>query len=212
MRSIGAEFISQLESGYLTPFTLFEFTDGDNWYRYTNLDVSITVATDSTTEYTYTPIGFNVDLIQYSMGIIVDEANVTVDNIDQVMTVLFGGPNIQGNQANIWYGVLDINDAVVDVLNIFTGEIDLFTIEEDKLTLKIGSYFSKWSHKAISRHGSSCRLRVFKGKECQYVGPELECGRLYHPDCIGYSNTENFAGFRFVNELEDKIITWGRNT
>ena len=208
MRSIGAEFIAQLESGYLTPFTLFEFTDGSSWYRYTNFDVSITTATDSTTENTYTPIGYDIESIQYSIGNIVDEANISIDNLNQVMTLFFAGGVMQSQQAKIWVGVLDTDGLVIDVLNLFNGEIDSFSLGEDKLTLKLGSYFSKWSHKSISRHGSSCRWRVFKGTECQYAGAETACDRRYET-CVGYANTVNFGGFRFLPDLEEKVLWWG---
>ena len=208
MRSIGGDFVSQLESGYLTPFSLFEFTDGSSWYRYTDFDVSITTATDSTTENTYTSIGYVIESILYSMGNIVDEANISIDNLDQVMTLLFAGGVMQSQQAKIWVGVLDANELVIDTLNLFNGEIDSFSLGEDKLTLKLGSYFSKWSHKAISRHGSSCRWRVFKGTECQYAGAEPVCDRRYET-CVDYSNIVNFGGFRWLPDLEEKVLWWG---
>ncbi len=210
MRTIGEDFITQLESGYLTPFTLFEFTDGDDWHRYTNFDVSITTTVVSGAgAYTYDSIGYTIESMYYSVGNIVDEANIHIDNVNQVMTLFFGGNNIQGQQANIWVGVMDINGIVLDVLNLFNGEIDSFQLDQGKLTLKLGSYFSKWSHKSVSRHGSLCRWRVFKGIECQYVGAETVCDRTYKKCGDVYSNTANFGGFRWLPDLEDKVIWWG---
>jgi len=115
---------------------------------------------------------------------------------------------MQGNQANVWVGVIDINGFVIDTLNLFNGEIDSFAINEETLKLKLGSYFSKWAHKSISQHGSSCRWRVFKGTECQYVGAETKCDRRYET-CVLYTNTINFGGFRWLPDLEDKVVFWG---
>lgn len=207
-RSIIQSVLNQLEANELTTFMSLEFTDGSSWYRYTDLDVPVYAPTDSTTSHLFTPIGFRVESITYSTGNIVDEASLEIDNINQVMTSLFAGGTMQGNEASLYCGVMDANDQVLDLIKVFEGLLDSFDLDERSLKLKISSYFSQWSQETMGKHSSSCRWKKFKGAECRYAGAGDWCDRSY-TRCQALNNIVHFGGFRFLPDLENKSIWWG---
>lgn len=208
-RNIIQEVLNQLEADELTTFMCIEFTDGTLWYRYTDLDVPVYTPTDSTTSYTFTPIGFRVESITYSSGNIVDEASLEIDNINQAMTSLFAGGTMEGNEALIYCGVMDSNDRVLDLIKVFEGLLDSFDLDERSLKLRIASYFSQWSQETQGKHSASCRWKKFKGVECRYAGVSDWCDRTY-TRCQALANTAHFGGFRFLPDLENKTIWWGQ--
>ena len=79
MRKFDQNIQNQLESGEIRPFSLVHFTiDGED-YRFTDCDVPITVDGQS-----YEPRGFDIGTISYSLGKVVDTAQLSVDNIDDI--------------------------------------------------------------------------------------------------------------------------------
>jgi hypothetical protein len=208
-RIISSEIQEQLESSQLFPYFLYEFQDnGANWWKYTSLDVSQWFTHSEGPSGQFYPLGFEFESITYSVGNIVDDASMRIDNLDQIMSALFVGDVLQGNTARIYAGVLDPDGKELGTMKIFEGEIDSWELDETEMRLTLASLFTKWDAKSYGKHSSSCRWKVFRGVECQYAGDAVVCDRSY-TRCDELTNTERFGGFRFLPELENKTIWWG---
>ena len=209
-RIITSDIIEEYQAKKLSPFFLIEFEDIDgDKHKYTSLDVSQFISASASPSGTFDPLGFKFENITYSMGQIVDDATIRIDNLDQVMTSFFVGTDIQEQDATIWAGVLNVSGGIIaEPFMLFTGEIDSFTIDESELLLMIASPFSKWSHKSHGKHSSSCRWKVFKGTECQYSDGQTWCDRSYSR-CEVLNNTIHFGGFKYLPDIENKTIHWG---
>jgi len=207
-RDISSTVLEQFRAGELMPVCLFDFMVDDIHYRYTDLDVSLTVVS-GTVSGTFEPRGFKIDSIQYSLGTIVDNANITLDNRDQLLTSLFIGEIVQGSEAYIYGAVLDSNGQIIEApINIFQGQIDSWELDEEEIRITLTTEFIKWSQRTASLHSSSCRWKKFKGTECQYAGNETQCDRSY-TRCSALANTIHFGGFRWLPDLENREIKWG---
>lgn len=205
MRSIGSNIITELESEELRPFYLLDMDIDSTNYRYTDCDIPINLTN------MFYPRGFRSDGAFYSMANIVDKTRIEIDNLDNVLTSVFVGGTPQGSDVSLSLVVLDSSYDIVDStsVTIFQGEIDSWELAEDKVNIEVASIFSKWSQKTLSKHGASCRWKVFTGSECGYSGAETWCDRTY-ARCTELSNTANFGGFRWLPSIVDKEIWWGR--
>jgi len=208
-RVISADIQAQLESNQLFPFFLFEYVDNDgNYMQYTSLDVSQTFTYSGGPSGTYSPLGFEFEEITYSIGNVVDNASVRIDNLDQVQTALFVGDVLQGNTAALYVGVLSPSGTDLGTLKIFEGELDSWQLDETELVITVASLFSKWNARSSEKHSSSCRWKVFGGNECQYAGDQTWCDRSY-TRCVFLANTQHFGGFRFLPAIENEVVWWG---
>jgi len=157
----------------------------------------------------FTPLGFTINPISYSLANIVDQAQIVIDNLDQIMTSVFVGGTPQGETATISFVAVDSSGAVIGApLVLFEGEIDSWGLDEEKLNVTLTNIFSQWSRQTVALHSASCRWKVFKGTECGYAGGGTWCDRSYSR-CSALGNTANFGGFRFIPAFSDKPIIWG---
>ena len=106
-RGIAADILTQLRNNELTTFFLVDFVDNSgNVYKYTTLDVPLYFDSTTSASGTYSPRGFSVDSINYSMSNVVNDAKISIDNIDSIMTSIFVGDILQNNYLNLYVGVL----------------------------------------------------------------------------------------------------------
>jgi hypothetical protein len=68
--------------------------------------------------------------------------------------------------------------------------------------------FVLWNKEPLRTQSSSCQW-TFKGTECGYSGEAGWCDKSYDR-CKKLSNPDNFGGFRFLPEIAEKEIWWGR--
>lgn len=206
-KSISQAVLDELGLNEITAFCLLEFTDGVSMFRYTDCDVPLWYAADGTTSVEFTPRGFSFNNINYSSGTIIDNATIKVDNVNQILTSSFTGGVIRDQEATIWVCVLNSDDSILGAAELFMGNIDGWDLEEDFVTISISNIFTKWHNAANNRYSASCRWKVFKGKECQYVGPKTDCKKSYD-ECVERENTANFGGFKWLPDLENKTSIW----
>ena len=167
---------------------------------------------------TFSPTALKFQPIKYSTGKIVDKATIELQMIDDPgLLYSFGGGTPQGSQVIIRLVVVDDDYSLIGDTStiIFEGTIDSWGMAEDKLKITIVSMFVQWSQKALRRHSSSCAWKVFKGSgadsPCKYTGTATWCDRTYIR-CQALNNTDNFGGFRWLPDIVDKEIWWGRKT
>ena len=209
-RGLNQTLIDELSGMEMFPFFCLVFTDGDNTYKFTTLDVPITLTNNPTG--TFQPRGFDFESINYTLSNVMDDCTLRIDNLDSVLTSIFVGGTVEEKEASVYLGLIntaaDATSEVLATVLLFTGEVDSFELDETELRLVIGSIFTRWSNKAFNKHSSSCRWKVFKGIECKYSGDQTWCDRSY-TRCVALANTANFGGFRFLPSIENKKIWWG---
>ncbi len=236
-RNLDSAIKSALSGLQLFPFFCLVFTDGTTVYKYTTLDVPITLGGNpywldtsddqwfdtsddqwqdtesilwgsSTITGTYEPRGFEFESIHYTLSNVMDDCTLRIDNLDATLTSIFVGNTIEGKDAGVYLGLMDTDDTVLGTSLMFTGEVDGFELDETEVRMTIGSVFTRWGHQAYNTHSASCRWKVFKGDECGYAGGETWCDRSYSR-CVNLAATATFGGFRFLPSIENKKIWWG---
>jgi len=234
MRSVDTAIQNELESQELTPFYLLTIEIGSNTYRYTDADVPIPydiygdtsgfdfvdgdmafvdgdmafIGSSGTSESgLWEPRGFKFDPISYSMDTIVDQARITLDNRDDVLTVNFVGGTPQGSTVYLRKCVLDANDAVLGAVIMFQGDIDAWNLDQSQIAITVTSIANRWNQRTLNLYSPSCRWKEFGGPECQYDGTSW-CDRTYSR-CCSLGNSDNFGGFRWLPSIIDKEIWWG---
>jgi phage-related protein len=206
MRNYSTTITDELATQEFKPFRLLKMTISGTAYNYTDCDIPIYYNSES-----YSPLPFKFNPINYSMGEIVDRAEIEIDNLNQVMTSLFVGGTPQGSDVVLSFVVLDSNNHPLggNAAILFQGEIDSWNLDEERLRIVVSSIFVKWRQNTLSNHSASCRWKVFKSTECDYVGASTWCDRTY-TRCVALSNTTNFGGFRWLPSLMNQDIVWGR--
>jgi len=175
--------------------------------RFTDCDVPIVHAGSAEL---FIPRGFTIDPIKFGQQQIVETLQVEIDDLDNRFTAAFVDETPQGATIKLYLVVLDANFQIVgDRVLLFEGELDNWSLEEGKLSYTVTSALVAWSQRTLSRHGKSCRWKVFKGTECSYAGAVDHCDRTY-VTCEVLANTDNFGGFRWLPGIMNKEIWWGR--
>lgn len=208
MRNINAAVLKELGKEELRPFVLLDMTPASDLpYRYTDCDVPIAYASLG---QVFLPRGFTYEPIRFSKETIVEELNVSIDNLDDVFTTRFVAGTPQGDIVTLYMVVLNSSNQILgDRIMFFQGALDDWNLDEGKLTFSVVSEFVRWSQRTLSKHGKSCRWKEFKGTECAYAGAETWCDRTYKR-CLDISNADNFGGFRWLPSIVDKEVWWGR--
>ena len=213
MRTIDQDLLDEVRQGAIRPFLLLNVTlkndAGDRFYfNYTDCDTPLYFEGTK-----FEPYPFAVESVDYGSAKIIDEATIEIDVLDQAFTYYFAETGQQGENIGIRQVLLDSEFQIVGnaAFTMFSGEIDSWNLFPDELIrISMTNEFARWDMNTINVHSPSCRWKVFKGTECGYVGSETECDRTY-VSCRGkYSNTDNFGGYRWLPDIEDKIIWWGR--
>lgn len=204
MRNWPAALETELQSETYRPFHLIEF-DFDTPLRYTNCDIPLVLAGDL-----YSSRGFNIPEISHAITDNTDKITIEIDIADRDASLLdeFVGGTPSDTTTKIFLQVLDDDMVAIATTTIFQGKIDSYQKKGTSLTVTIASFHSLWNKDTMERSSASCR-RNFKQADCGYAGDVSECDRSWNT-CVALNNTDRFNGFRFLPDLEDKEIWWGR--
>ena len=93
--------------------------------------------------------------------------------------------------------------------SLFYGLISDWKIEEDKVWIEVQNELVFWFKKTLRKCDSNCPWE-FGGTECGYSGSGNWCNQSYER-CQELSNTGNFGGFRFLPDVAEKDIWWGKS-
>jgi hypothetical protein len=206
MRSVDSNIVDAWQSEELRPFHLLYLNIDSTDYRYTDCDVPIAVGGNL-----YDPRGFRAESVTYSLNKIVDQIQLSIDNLDDTFTSPFVGGTPQGSTVILDGVVLgsDYQPLGSTSITLFEGTIDQWGLSVDKLEITVSSLFSQWKQKTQARQSASCRWKKFKGTECGYSGAATWCDRTY-TRCQALGNTANFGGERFLPSIVDRVVWWGR--
>lgn len=205
MRTIDANITAALASGTLRPFLLLEITIDATGYKYTDCDVPLVVGGKR-----YSPRGFRLEPVRYSMSNIVDSMRAATDNLDDVLTAAFVDGTPQKSGVVLSLVVMDANYAAIAApIILFEGLIDEWSLTESEITMTVANLLTAWNQRTLGKHSASCRWKKFKGQECGYIGTDAWCDRSF-TRCEALGNQANFGGFRWLPSIVDKEVWWGR--
>jgi hypothetical protein len=146
---------------------------------------------------------FDISSINYSAKSSVDKVMINIQNVDLQMSAVFLNENIMNKWGILWIGFLDSNNVIIDQpIELFRGLVSTWKLNEPKASITLVNEFILWNKKTLRKHQSACRW-PFKGKTW--------CDQGY-ARCTALSNTDNFGGDRWLPDLMEKEIYWGRTT
>jgi len=207
MRTIDADYLNELDDHQIRCL-LFYFTFNDVTYAMTTLDVPVYHALDTTSTITFNPRGFLVGNISNSVNSVVNSMDIKIDNRDKYLGYIFVGEDTDDIEAELWGCILDSDGEVIGVEALFKGYINEFKYDEEEVSCTITNRFTKLSHLAYSTQNSRCRWKKFKGTRCGYSGNVDKCDSKVET-CIKLGNYDNFGGFEYLPDLENKEVQWG---
>lgn len=210
MRSLPAGLLTELQAEIDTKFRLvrMDFSTLASGYDVFITDADVPLVYDGDV---YEPRPLEVGSITSSRGQGVDKVSLDIDMADRDSELLsyFVGADPVDIDCYIYMQALDSDKQAIATAQIFSGKIDSFRYTSGKLSVTVTSYHALWNKVTMETSTPSCR-RNFGQSDCGYaiVGDEV-CDRSY-TQCLGYGRTVQFNGFKFLPDLEDKDIWWGK--
>jgi len=155
----------------------------------------------------YDPRGMEVGAINYGTSSIVSGCTLDVDDVDRFLYSILGS-----NEAGDWLTTITLvvlDDAGEFIPGssavIFKGNTTEWSYIPGKTSIKLSSPLNKWAKVTTRLFSTSCNVKVFKSLQCGYIGAGSVCDRTYK-QCKIYSNTVNFRGFRWLEDMADKRL------
>jgi len=131
-------------------------------------------------------------------GQLLDEDEVGIDLEGVLGDLLLETPAAFGDQF------------IIAVEELFRGLISDWEIDEGEVKIEVKNELILWRKETLRACQNSCRWE-FEGTECGYSGSQTWCNQSYER-CGELDNTDNFGGFRFILDLMEKDIWWGRSS
>jgi phage-related protein len=204
MKNYNSTFAAELEKEQLNFFIALKLSFASTYYY---SDVDRPVHYDG---QRYLPLDMKVSNINYASSGSVDYVTLDIANQNLNMSALLLGEDVRNKQVTIYIGELDLaTHQVIGLEEIFIGLLSEYQIEEDQVQIQVANELILWRKKPLRSLSATCPWD-FKGTECAYAGEAEWCDKNYSR-CSVLSNTSNFGGFRFLPEMAEKVIWWGRS-
>jgi hypothetical protein len=205
MRSVPSELNDELlkEANFLCHLLTLHVS---STLRYTDLDIDLYYAGQ-----TYQSRGLKFDDAEYSLTAQVDKMSFEIDNVSLEFSSLVLNEEVRGKNVDCQLCALSYPAKVIAVGTVFSGILDSVSINPKRARFEVYSPLALWRKKTPRRiHQLTCP-KPFKGMECGYSGGETWCDQSFER-CDALVNTDNFGGYRFLAELQNKPIWWGRES
>lgn len=191
------------EEGKLFWFLDFGFNTS---LRYTDCDIDFWYDGNK-----FESMSFGVSGINYSAKSGVDKVDINIQNVDLTMSAILLNEDVMNKWVKMYIGLLDDDNAIiVQLIEVFRGIVSTWKLSESNAKITIVNEFILWKKKTLRKHQSACRW-PFKSTECKYSGSATWCDQGY-ARCLALGNQDNFGGFRWLPDLMEKEIYWGRTT
>lgn len=206
--------------------TVLRYTDADidlwNMTTYINLateegDFLVTesgaylIAEQGYSSNKFETMPFEISTISYSAQATVDKVVVDIENVSLQMSAVFLNEDIMNKWGVVWIGFFDANNNIIgQPIEVFRGLVSTWKLSEPKASITIVNEFILWNKKTLRKYQSACRW-PFKGVECNYTGAATWCDQSY-ARCVAVANTDNYGGFRWLPDLMERQIYWGKTT
>ena len=191
------------EEGKMFWFLEFQF---NTTVRYTDAEIDFYAGGDK-----FETMPFEIQTINFGAKTSVDKVIVNIANVDLQMSAIFLNEDVMNKWGILYVGFLDTNNVIIgDPIEIFRGLVSTWELNEPTASIVLMNEFVFWNKRTLRKHPPSCRW-AFKGTECTYAGAETWCDRSY-ARCGALSNTDNFGGERWLPDLMEREIYWGKTT
>lgn len=165
---------------------------------------------DGTGAHTYLARGISFNEAQYSLLPKVDSISFSVDNVSLEFSSYVMNQDTRGKQCTIYRAAFDESLQVIGSVVLFPGYLDRVEIDQQRCTFEISNQFIKWSMPSPRRlHGVTCPWTFKDPATCKYSGGLTTCDKSW-TQCIARTNTPNNGSFRWLPELADKKVFFGR--
>jgi len=183
-RSVTSAVNTIFESDSVKPFLAIDLAfDGGNftaWTGYGNLTFGGTTYVGAGDFLSVSPVKENAEV--QANGIDISLSGIPSDLISSALNETY-----QGRSCKLFLGVLDSSNAVVaDPITLFSGRMDLMTIDDSGDTA------------SINVTAESRLIDLDRTRERRYTSEDQK---------IDFPNDK---GLEFIADLQDKEITWGR--
>ena len=234
MKSFDPAIILELAKEGFSFFLLTTLELAGGTYRHTDADVDLCYGGNK-----YETKDFVFDKVETSGDMGVDVVSATYNNADLAMGAIVLSEDILGRPFTLSFICVSVGGGRVltetaagllmesgaDMLlepgdtigpysiigghSLFYGLVSDWKIEEDKVWIEIQNELVFWSKKTLRKCDSSCPWE-FGGTDCKYAGGATWCNQSYER-CQELDNTDNFGGFRFLPDIAEKDIWWGKS-
>jgi hypothetical protein len=171
-------------------------------YHYTDCDIDLYYNGDR-----YLARGFDLNGIEQSPGFASDSISLDMDNVDRTFSAIVLGEDAANAPVSIYVQALSTANTPLGTIELYNGFLSEWTMDEQRIRLKIGSEFMFWHKKSLRLPTPNCPWG-FKSVECGYSGGETLCDKS--PErCATLGNYVNFGGRKFVSDVEEQEIYWG---
>lgn len=211
MRDISALVEAAIESSESKMFYLLELQFGVI-LRYTDCDIDLYKETTASGIYDkFDSMPFSFNNVNYGTGASVDKLRIDIQNVDLTMSATLLNEDTMNKWGILWMVFYDDdNKQIEDPIELFRGLVSTWSLKELRCNITLVNEFVFWNKKTLRKYQSACRWQ-FKGTECNYSGIATNCDQGY-ANCEALSNSDNFGGFRWLPELMEKEIYWGKTT
>lgn len=210
MKTFDAAISTELAKESFQPYWLLDIATATPM-RYTDLDLN--TYHDGNL---YVSRGMKIGNITSGATVSAEKVEIELDDADQVVTAFLLNEDVRNKAASLYFGVIartavgletQLSRHVQEVWRGFVSGWELAGEADCRITLT--HEFVLWNKEPLRTQSSSCQW-TFKGTECGYSGEAGWCDKSYDR-CKKLSNPDNFGGFRFIPEIAEKEIWWGRN-
>lgn len=203
MKTFDAAMIAEIAKTEARFCWLIDFTVGGFTYRWTDLDIELYVDGDK-----YVPEAFAVGEITATPGLGVASVQLQLSNTDHSMRWLVLDREIRNTAVSVGFAAVDGTGGVLSTATLFYGLVSTYVVDDTAVVLTLVNELALWHKKTLRQASMSCRW-TFKGPECGYAGGETWCDKS-HERCAALANTAAFGGFRFLEDIMERKVRWGR--
>jgi len=203
MQALPVEVAQKLSSLYETTCLLLTLELSKGALRFTNLDVD--VWKDG---HRFISVPFKVDESTRNSTLMSDTVSVEFDNVSQIPVSMLLNGDERGAPATIELAFVDSYAKPVAVVPFFDGFLDQVELKDETATLTIASDLVFFARTTFRKHSALCPWR-FRDGNCKYNGFATSCDKTYDT-CKKLGNERHFGGFRFLPDLQEKQLPWGR--
>lgn len=202
MRDFSNDFIAQIESGeaMLGVFVDFEF---DTVLRYTDKDIDLYLGGNL-----YIAGGMQLLSLEDEGGLSAANMRLALPNTDRLMTSVLLNTACRGKRIVARWAAFDATIKVIASGIFFYGELDDYRIKDDIVEMICVSEMIAFQERHMIRSSATC-WKPFKGIFCSYDGSESWCDQTYER-CSAIGNADNFGGSRWLPEISEQELWWGR--
>ena len=202
MWSLPPSVVKEFSKSYANACVLLELLT-ETPIHLTNLDLAVGYAGEK-----YIPYPFEVEEITQNNQLTPDRVSIKIDNVSNLISGTVLNKDIRGEKVNIYWAIVDDFAKVQSSALLFSGFIDSADIKPKEAKISVIHEILYLKRNTLRQHFATCPWR-FKDENCKYSGQEKDCDKTFSR-CQQLGNTAHFGGFKYLSEIEEKEIRWGR--